>query len=310
MKIGSNGILVNQFSQVLLIRRDDTRTFAPPGGLMEKGELPTDNVVREVREETGLIVMPVRLTGLYFWPLKPTGVLNFTFRCLQRGGELQTSPESPQVGFFSTNQLPRNMLQVHRQRLEHALTHVGGAPHWQTAKTGLFTEIGRWLVFNLIYPFKDWRRARRGESPYVAPPDWRVGAFVVVRDESGQVLWIRRRDRDVWNLPGGGGRVMEPPWETAVRETYEETGLHVRLTNLTGVYVYENESHMILTFTGEVTGGTLTPNPEAAEFGWFTPGAEPPNTVPQHIERVADAVSEHSHTLFRIQSKQSVSEFE
>ena len=99
----------------------------------------------------------------------------------------------------------------------------------------------------------------------------------MIRNEKGEVLWLKRGDVDFWNLPGGGGLLNEPPWETAVRETQEETGLTVTLTNLTGVYVYENEAHVILTFTGNIQAGTLTTGAEAEVFAWFASGEEPEN---------------------------------
>ncbi len=52
MFIGTNGIVVDNKGHVLLIRRDDTRTWALPGGALEPGELPTNGAAREVREET------------------------------------------------------------------------------------------------------------------------------------------------------------------------------------------------------------------------------------------------------------------
>ena len=41
MNIATNGFVFDQYGNVLLIRRDDTRTFAPPGGALDAGELPT-----------------------------------------------------------------------------------------------------------------------------------------------------------------------------------------------------------------------------------------------------------------------------
>ena len=64
MKLITSGIVTNQYGHVLLIQRDDSLTWAPPGGILEHGELPTEGVVREVREETGLMVTPVRLVAL------------------------------------------------------------------------------------------------------------------------------------------------------------------------------------------------------------------------------------------------------
>ncbi|HEX6386431.1 MAG TPA: NUDIX domain-containing protein [Anaerolineae bacterium] len=301
MRIATNGIVIDEYGRVLLIRRDDTRMLAPPGGGLEAGELPIENVAGEVREETGLIVMPVRLTGLYFWPMRPDeSALVFTFRCIMRGGNIQTSAESPKVGFFKTNPLPRSILGMHRERVEDAWHHAGGPPYWRRQELPPLVKLGRFFIFNVLYPWRDWRRHWRNEPAYVAPPSWQVGAFAVIGNEQGQVLWVRRTDKDAWNLPGGGGNSLAPPWETAVRETREETGLRVTLTDLTGVYVFHEEAHMVLIFTAEVAGGKLTTGAEAAEFAYFTPGEEPDNALPRHVERVADAVGSSEETVFRL----------
>jgi ADP-ribose pyrophosphatase YjhB (NUDIX family) len=129
-----------------------------------------------------------------------------------------------------------------------------------------------------------------------------VGAFVIVRDPTGRVLWVRRTDYNVWNLPGGGCGPQEAPWEAAVRETREETGLEVRLTGLSGVYVKPEQSRMALVFAGEVAGGELTTGPEAAGFAMFGPGQEPANSLPKHVERAADACSGAEQTVFKVQA--------
>jgi 8-oxo-dGTP pyrophosphatase MutT (NUDIX family) len=301
MRLGTNGIVTNGMGEVLLIQRDDTRTFAPPGGGIEAGELPPDNVAREVREETGLIVMPVRLVGLYFMNWGKSGVLTFVFRCIQRGGEPTTSKESLQVGFFPANDLPASIVGFHRDRIEHGFSHNGGPPYWGFEKYGLGVQLGRLVLIHGLYRWRDWQRKRRGEPVFVPAPEWTTGAFTVIRNQKGEVLWVKRNDFDAWNLPGGGGKQKEAPWETAVRETYEETGLNVTLTDLTGVYIYENEPHAIFTFTADIKSGSLTTGPESAEFAWFMPGAEPENAFTSHVVRVADAVSDDEITQFRHQ---------
>jgi 8-oxo-dGTP diphosphatase len=300
MKISTNGIVIDQYGHVLLIQRDDTRTMAPPGGGLEKGELPTDNAAREIREETGLIALPVRLTGLYFWQWSATmPMLAFTFRCIQRGGELQTSPESLQVGFFKVKPLPRSLINIHRERVLEAWRHSGGPPIWKRQKLPFWGQLMLKLVRGLVYPWKNLRRRLKGDSPFVPAPVWHVAAFAVVRNEQGQVLWVKQPEAGLWQLPGGHCGANEAPWETAVRHTRQQTGLTVRLEDLGGVYVTENEAQMVLVFTAVVSAGQLKAGTETAHF---TPGREPENCIAQHLQPVADAVGPHTETIFRHQN--------
>ncbi|MCA9930557.1 MAG: NUDIX domain-containing protein [Anaerolineales bacterium] len=302
MKMSTGGLLVDGLNQILLIQRNDSRTWAMPGGAMEAGELPPDAVAREVREETGLIVMPVRLVALHYLSNNAEPFLGFTFRCIQRGGQLAPSDETPQVGFVKASELPNWMSEIHRQRLEIGLYHKGGPPVWFVQQPSWRARLAWFGLRRIVYPWMDWQHKRRGQPPYVPPPSWQTSAFTVIRNEAGAVLWVQRRDQQVWNLPGGMGQNEEPPWETAVRETFEETGLQVTLTDLTGVYVYQDaQPHMVFTFTAQVNEGQLTPGPEAAKFAYFAPGEEKHPLVEQHLQRVADAVSPAAQTQFRFQ---------
>jgi ADP-ribose pyrophosphatase YjhB (NUDIX family) len=297
MKINTTGIILNEFAQILLIRRADSRTWAPPGGALESGELPDEGVAREVEEETGIKVTPVRLTAVIHHPSRNSDQLFFIFRCIQHGGELAISEESLQVGWYGTDPLPSPMLNDHRQRVGQAFYHQGGPPYWGAVSPSPIYRWGRRALHHLVYPLQE----MFGETQFRPAPVWKLGAFTVIRNEAGDALWVKRPDWDVWNLPGGGAASGETPWATAVRETQEETGLYVNLHDLTGVYGYEEEDHLIFTFTGTAVDGELTPGPEAIDFAYFTPGQEPENVVQQHVARVADAVNSNGITVFKRQ---------
>jgi 8-oxo-dGTP diphosphatase len=53
---------------VLLVRRTDTGDWELPGGRVDPGESATDALRREVAEESGLNVEPVRVSGVYSDP--------------------------------------------------------------------------------------------------------------------------------------------------------------------------------------------------------------------------------------------------
>ena len=299
MRLYASGVVTNEYNDVLLILRDDSRTWAIPGGGVEANELPPAAAAREVEEETGVKVLPVRLVHLNYRPEGTDGALGFTFRCLVRGGKPAPSPESLQVGFYPHEKVPGPMLEVHRHMLQRGLEHRGGAPSWSMNQLPLLIRLAR----DIIYSYRNLRRRLLRQPPFVPPPTWRMGAFLILQNPDGQVLWVKRRDNDLWNLPGGGPEGLEAPWETAIRETLEETGLHVRLTDLSGVYLKPAKGEIVFSFLGEVTGGKLTLGPESADFAYVASGSEPANTLPKHIYRVAEALQAREVTLFRFQDQ-------
>jgi 8-oxo-dGTP pyrophosphatase MutT (NUDIX family) len=205
------------------------------------------------------------------------------------------------VAFYAPDALPNRILPMHRQRIRHSLAHESAQLLWLAQPMTLTQKAGKIVLGRILFPIQRWRRRRSGQPPWPEPESWRMGAFTIIRNGAGAVLWIKRTDRDIWNLPGGGAENEEPPWETAVRETYEETGCQVHLCDLTSVNSYTDEANLTFNFTAEIIGGQLTTGPEADAFAWFLPGEEPANSIPQHRERVADAGNASAGVVFRKQ---------
>ena len=88
-------------------------------------------------------------------------------------------------------------------------------------------------------------------------------------DAERRVLLVRHHV-GVWTNPGGIIEPFETPADTAVRETWEETGLVVELTRLIGVFagpdhhvVYPNGdeiAYVSIAFEARPVGGTLAPD--------------------------------------------------
>jgi 8-oxo-dGTP pyrophosphatase MutT (NUDIX family) len=65
----------------------------------------------------------------------------------------------------------------------------------------------------------------------------RVGCSATIFDSKREkVLLTQRTDNGRWCLPGGMMESGESVAEACEREVWEETGLHVRITRLIGVY--------------------------------------------------------------------------
>jgi 8-oxo-dGTP pyrophosphatase MutT (NUDIX family) len=109
-----------------------------------------------------------------------------------------------------------------------------------------------------------------------------VAASAVVTDDKGRILLQRRRDNDLWALPGGGMDMGDSLPGTAVREVKEETGLDVEITGLVGTYT--DPRHIIAYSDGEVRrqfnvcfrariiGGTLEISDESSDLRFVDPG--------------------------------------
>lgn len=119
----------DDMGRVLMIRRTDSGLYSIPGGGQEIGETIGQTVVREVKEETGIDIEPVRISGIY---TDPRHVIAYTdgevrqefsicFIAQAVGGELRTSDESSDVLWVSQDDLAT--LDIHpsiRLRIEHA----------------------------------------------------------------------------------------------------------------------------------------------------------------------------------------------
>jgi ADP-ribose pyrophosphatase YjhB (NUDIX family) len=85
------GVVVDPDGRALLIRRRDNDHWEAPGGVLELDESIEAGLCREVKEETGLDVEPVALTGVY--KNMARGIVALVFRCRATAGELTTNDE-------------------------------------------------------------------------------------------------------------------------------------------------------------------------------------------------------------------------
>jgi 8-oxo-dGTP diphosphatase len=93
--VSVTGVITDDRGQALLIQRRDNHRWEPPGGVLELGETIHDGLRREVREETGLDVEPIVLTGVY--KNMNRAIIALVFRCKATGGQLSTTDETEAV---------------------------------------------------------------------------------------------------------------------------------------------------------------------------------------------------------------------
>ncbi|MFP4321339.1 MAG: NUDIX domain-containing protein [Anaerolineales bacterium] len=114
---------------------------------------------------------------------------------------------------------------------------------------------------------------------YVHFRDPKVAACAFVVD-GGKVLLVRRGvapELGKWALPAGYVDYGEDPERAAIRETHEETGLQIAISQLVDVMYYEAYlAVIVIIYQGYPVGGMLGAGDDALEAAWFAPDELPP----------------------------------
>jgi 8-oxo-dGTP pyrophosphatase MutT (NUDIX family) len=126
-------------------------------------------------------------------------------------------------------------------------------------------------------------RTEHYDDPNAPKPNSLVpAASAIVTNERGEILMQRRKDNDLWALPGGVMELGESIGETAIRETCEETGISIELDGIVGIY--SDPRHLIeygdgevrqqfnICFRGRLIDGTLRGSNESTDVRWIPPG--------------------------------------
>ncbi|MCM3744893.1 NUDIX hydrolase [Sporosarcina luteola] len=109
-KVDVRGVVFKN-DQILMVKENIDDKWALPGGFCDIGLSPSENIVKEIKEESGFDVIPVRLIALldknkHPHPPEPYHYYKIFILCEIIGGEPAIGPETNQVEFFTENNLP------------------------------------------------------------------------------------------------------------------------------------------------------------------------------------------------------------
>lgn len=112
-------IVLNDRKEILLIK-GPRRGWEMPGGQVEEGESLMDAAIRETKEESGIDIEITKFCGVF--QNVSGAICNTLFLGKPIGGELTTSTESLEVGYFSIEKaLEMVTWKNFRQRIEHCI---------------------------------------------------------------------------------------------------------------------------------------------------------------------------------------------
>ncbi len=121
VKIGAGAFVESNSGEFLLERRTDNGLWGLPGGGVLPGETLEATAIREIREETGLIVRITGFLGIYSDPQDGrivrypdngdlAHIIDVIFIASVISGRLKISNESLDVRFFNGDRLPENIV--------------------------------------------------------------------------------------------------------------------------------------------------------------------------------------------------------
>jgi len=126
----------------------------------------------------------------------------------------------------------------------------------------------------------------------------KVAAGTIPRQD--EKIWLIRRNIEPssgsWTFPGGYVDLGECVPDAAIRETYEETMLRVRLDRLLNVYSYGKTGIVMIAYCATVISGSPALTPESREIRAFHTDEIPWNDLafPSTREALAEYVKQET----------------
>jgi ADP-ribose pyrophosphatase YjhB (NUDIX family) len=125
-RMTGEAVIFDAGGRVLLVKQGQAgRGWELPGGKVKKRESLPDAVVREVKEETGVDVLPEQLLGVFF--IASENTYDFVVRCrlIRDDMELRANPpETVECRYFTVDQLPRKLSGFTIDRINDALEGI------------------------------------------------------------------------------------------------------------------------------------------------------------------------------------------
>jgi 8-oxo-dGTP diphosphatase len=115
------GVIIDDQGRALLTQRRDNGHWEAPGGVLERDEDIITGLLREVREETGLDVEPVTLTGVY--KNMSRSIVALVFRCKVISGHLTETDETRSFRWVTADEARSLASEAFAVRVVDAMTH-------------------------------------------------------------------------------------------------------------------------------------------------------------------------------------------
>ena len=127
-----------------------------------------------------------------------------------------------------------------------------------------------------------------------------AAAATLCRDADGRLLLVHDRFRRRWTIPGGVVDADEDPASAARRETWEEGGIKVEVTQLLGVFSGRWPDRLLFVFAADPATVIEHPQPvhrhEITEVAWVPVRAALQRVAPRTARHIRCCLEQPGHT--------------
>lgn len=125
-QLDTRAAIFDDKDRILLVKEARTGKWNMPGGWVDENLTIMENTVKEVKEEAGMDVHPIRLIAIHDKnkhnvPEKLNGTLKAFVECSAGPGEFQPNSETTECRFFAINELPVHDLRTSTNTLEQIM---------------------------------------------------------------------------------------------------------------------------------------------------------------------------------------------
>lgn len=111
VKVDVRGFVLNDANEILMAKEQIDGKWTIPGGWADIGYTPSEVVIKEIEEETGLQCSVDRLLAVYDkrmhpHPPQPFYIYKLVFLCKMQGGKLEHGFDMEGASFFKLDDLP------------------------------------------------------------------------------------------------------------------------------------------------------------------------------------------------------------